>query len=232
MGIYVAVPVLAALGLGYWAVGSSPVPSRPAATNLVAAAADTSGTGTALHTSQATGGVGTISAGLSTSTADGASASLPNSLSTPPPVGSSPTATATPSGSASPAPAPSTPAPGTPPPGTPAPGTPAPATPTPAPTAGVVLFVEITALPGSASVASQVTLDAATLPGASCTAKVNGHSGKASLAPGLKKKQVADASGNVAWVWIVDPDRGTATATVACKLKGQSASKSKAFVVL
>lgn len=109
-------------------------------------------------------------------------------------------------------------------------GPPAP-TPTAAPTQPP-MFVAITVLPDSVTANSTVTLGAATLPAASCQARVKYHSGKLSLAPGIQKKQVADSTGKVSWVWTAEADIGTSTATVSCKLKGNSASKEKVFVVI
>jgi hypothetical protein len=108
------------------------------------------------------------------------------------------------------------------------------ATPSDAPTSsGTTLAVDITSLPSTVSANSTVTLVAATAPGASCQAKVKFHSGKPSTAPGLAKKQTADATGKASWTWTVDSgtDSGTSTATVNCTLKGKSGSKSKDFVV-
>ena len=102
-------------------------------------------------------------------------------------------------------------------------------TPTPA-----ALAVEITRLPASIAVNSTATVIAVTTPGATCQIKVKYHSGKSSLAPGLLKKQVADATGKVSWTWTVEAGTkaGTATATVTCKLHGKSADKSKVFVTV
>jgi hypothetical protein len=92
----------------------------------------------------------------------------------------------------------------------------------------------ITGLPDSIAVSSPVTLVAYTTPGATCLVKVKYHGGKASLAPGLQKKQVADATGKVSWTWTVESgtEVGTGTATVTCKVHGDSSSKSKVFVTV
>jgi hypothetical protein len=211
IGVYAAaaavlVSVVAALAASGW----PGVPVRSPAPNQVAAAADTAFAGaTASASLGGFGGSTFVPAPLASSTG-------------PAPIGP-PTAIATTVGPVStPAPTVAATRPAAPPPATATPG----ATVTDPP-----LFVEITSLPASAATASTATLSALTLPSADCQAKVKYHSGKSSLAPGLAKKQVADAAGRVSWSWTVEPDPGSSTATVSCKLKGKSASKSKAFVV-
>ncbi len=66
------------------------------------------------------------------------------------------------------------------------------ATPTPAPAS---LAVDIASLPASMAANATVTLVVVTSPGASCKVQLKDHGGKLSLADGLKKKAVADASG-------------------------------------
>jgi ribosomal protein L40E len=102
------------------------------------------------------------------------------------------------------------------------------------PSDSTALALDITGLPASVASNATVTLVVVTSPGATCDVKVKYHSGKLSLAPGLAKKQVADSAGIVSWTWIVESgtEAGNATATVTCKLKGNSSSKSKVFVVI
>jgi len=220
----VLVIVLAALGGGYGAAGILGAPSASPTTARVGAAGGSPGASdlalaSAGEPSASEPSAGEPSAGKPSAGAIGSAA----------PLGSDSTAAGSPvvTPTTSPGAATATPA-------APTLAAPTLAAPSAGPSASDgTLTVDITGLPDTVSANATTTLVATTAPGASCQAKVKFQSGKPSTAPGLAKKQTADATGKATWTWIVDPGTtpGTSTATVTCSLNGMSGSKSKDFVV-
>ena len=216
VGYLAAAAVLGTVALALGTAGAAGAPSRSATTGQVAAAGGTHIADASARPSLAAVDGPTSSAVASGSTADAAPTGLPTA------TAARPVPTATVAGPPAPTP-------------TAVPSATSAPTSTAAPTAAPTdppIFVSITVLPDVVTANSTVTLGAVTVPAASCQAKVKYHSGKLSLAPGFKKKQTADSAGKVSWVWTADADIGTTTATVSCKLKGNSASKDKIFVVI
>jgi hypothetical protein len=220
---------------GYGTISSGGGPGGSPTAILVGAAAG-SGSASVLNpgTDGATSAVPTIAGASGASGASGAGstpAGPTNPSTTPGPAGGTPTNN----------PATNTPATNTPAANTPAANTPAAATPAPIDTSDPVdtpdpaaPALDITSLPASVAANESVTLTAVTAPNASCKVKAKFSGGKASLAPGLSKKQTADTAGSVSWTWIVDSDAqpGTGTVTVSCNSNGHGVSKSKVFVVV
>jgi hypothetical protein len=108
----------------------------------------------------------------------------------------------------------------------------APVAPPPPPPAGT-FSVRIASLPASVGHGANATLVAVTASGATCSASVTYASGTVSTAAGLQPQPVANSSGEVSWTWKVGTSTkpGTSTATVACRLGGESATATQQFQV-
>ena len=102
----------------------------------------------------------------------------------------------------------------------------------PPPPAGT-FSVRIASLPASVGHGANATLVAVTAAGATCSASVTYASGTVSTAAGLQPQPVANSSGEVSWTWKVGTTTGpgTSTATVACRLGGESATATQQFQV-
>ena len=107
-----------------------------------------------------------------------------------------------------------------------------PVAPPPPPPAGT-FSVRIASLPASVGHGANATLVAVATSGATCSASVTYASGTVSTAAGLQPQPVANSSGEVSWTWKVGTTTGpgTSTATVACRLGGESATATQQFQV-